>query len=93
MMNNKEDIVQEEDEVVVADMSGITKKNLFSVKSATYTPQENSQPKTVQEDLLTSDERKWYILGALKASFLIGLAYAVGFGLFIFLILMLYKYR
>ena len=93
MMNNKEDIVQEEDEVVVADMSGITKKNLFSVKSPTYTPQENSQPNTVQEDLLTSDERKWYILGALKASFLIGLAYAVGFGLFIFLILMLYKYR
>lgn len=93
MMNNKEDIVQEEDEVVVADMSGITKKNLFSVKSATYTPQENSQPKPVQEDLLTSEERKWYILGALKASFLIGLAYAVGFGLFIFLILMLYKYR
>lgn len=38
----------------------------------------------------TKEERRWYALGALKAALLIGLAYAVGLGLVILMLLFLW---
>lgn len=42
------------------------------------------------EDEMTRQERRWCVLGALKASLLIGLAYVVGFGLLVLLMVTLW---
>ena len=36
---------------------------------------------------MTPEERRWYVLGAMKAGLLIGLAYIVGLGLVVLLFL------
>lgn len=42
------------------------------------------------EDEMTGQERRWYVLGAMKASLLIALAYIVGLGLLVLLMVSLW---
>ena len=73
----------EDDGRTIADMSGVTRRNLFG-----FVPRENGP---VREDHsgnsdnsnFTRKERIWAILGALKAVLLIGLCFAAGLALVI----------
>lgn len=77
-MKNKDEIV--DDGYTVASMEEVERPNLLQFRS----PKRNTQSTT--NYTLNQDERKWYILGTLKAALLIGMAYAVGLGAIILLI-------
>jgi hypothetical protein len=89
----------EDDGRTVADMSGITRQNLFLPRM----PRKNTQVPPQQEPESSSSDRPWentglsrkeslwYALGALKAAFLIALAFLVGLGLVVAALLLLWK--
>lgn len=73
-----------------ADMSQIERPNFFSLgRMPERRERDEERPRKPQvpavEDEMTKQERRWYVLGTLKASLLIGLAYVVGLGLLILL--------
>ena len=76
----------EDDGRTIADMSGVTRRNLFG-----FVPRENKPAKsyssvsvsTNDSSTYTRKERLWAIFGALKAVLLIGLCFAVGLALVI----------
>jgi hypothetical protein len=96
--NQKED---DEDDFVVSDMSAIERPSLFGFKpigdwkrpkfkteepvDMTY---QSSNPEPIS---LSKEETRWYILGVLKASLLIGSVYVVGLISVIILLLFLTK--
>lgn len=90
---------EEDDGRVIADMGTVHKRNLLIPRSLSDR-EKNEKPEYLipaqkqnsDYDGLTREESRWYILGALKAAFLIWLAYAVGFGLFIFLLTLLFRH-
>lgn len=88
--------IKEEDYIdnyVVSDMSEVSRPSLF--KGHLFTKKHN----TIDENeminkpkdtiYLTKDERRYYILGVLRASFLVGLAYFIGLSLVIIIFLLL----
>ena len=76
----------EDDGRTIADMSGVTRRNLFG-----FVPRENDSARekhfnnssASDNSTLTRKERLWAIFGALKAVLLIGLCFAVGLALVI----------
>ena len=88
MSENKRDEF-EDDGRTVADMSGVSRRNLFgfdpnSLRSAPGV--KNAQMGgnfSPADDGLSRKERLWAILGALKAILLVGLCFAVGMALVI----------
>ncbi len=89
MSENKRDEF-EDDGRTVADMSGVSRRNLFgfdpnSLRSAPGVErQRQSEPvRSAEDDGLSRKERLWAILGALKAILLVGLCFAVGMALVI----------
>lgn len=89
-----------EDERVVADMSGIERRNLLFGRRPKGTraelqdvPEPRQNPSyPYQEEEISSEQRRWYILGALKASLMIGAVYAVGFGIVILLMILIWSH-
>lgn len=85
--NNNQD-----DGHTIADMSQVERPNLFTFRFPKDSRMVKSQPQRAWEDHeLSSKERFYIILGALKATLFIGLAYVVGFGILILLIYLLVK--
>lgn len=94
--NSKDE--KNEDDFVVADMSNVHKPSIFGFipKSGirrpgfekkgpvdmTYEAQMKDEPYE-----LTREQRRWYILGTMKAALLISLAYVVGLTLVVLLFL------
>ncbi len=77
-----------EDDLVVADMSNVAGSGMGSLFKG-RSPRRDAggpQPASSQE-IMTPQERRWYILGTLKAALLIGSAYAVGIGLVVLIFL------
>ncbi len=82
----------EDDGRTIADMSGVSRRNLFG-----FVPRDNvpvTKIKSVntsagESSTLTRKERIWAILGALKAVLLIGLCFAVGLAVVILLFMYL----
>ena len=80
----------------VADMSGVEGHGSFLSAVIGLRGERKRRRREVEspvEDdggkiVLTREERRWYILGALKAAFLIFLAFAVGLGLIILLMVL-----
>jgi hypothetical protein len=75
----------------LADMSGVEGPSLFLPrrrKKPTEPQPEASNDRPWEETGLTRQQRRWYVLGALKASLLIALAFIVGLGAVILLMLM-----
>ncbi|MBQ1576889.1 MAG: hypothetical protein IIZ83_07995 [Oscillospiraceae bacterium] len=74
----------EDDGRTVADMSGVTRRNIFgfdpnALRSRPEAPSGQGQSVSSSEgDGLTRRQRLWAILGAMKAILLIGLCFAVG---------------
>ena len=83
---------EDDEEIVVADMSNVHRRSAF-VSQSLKDRMKSSKRKDDGQDLLTAEERKWYILGALKAAISIGLIYAVVFMVFILLIVVFYKMK
>ena len=78
----------EDDGRTVADMSGVSRRNLFgfdpnALRSAADVEKARpSEPvRASEDDGLSRKERLWAILGALKAILLVGLCFAVGMAL------------
>ena len=80
-------IDKDDDGRVIADMSGVEKPILLGFLSPSFR-RSGDKTKTVRESLsenaeMSPEDRKWYVLGALKAALLIGTVFAVGLGLVI----------
>ena len=76
----------EDDGRTIADMSGVTRRNLFGFvprmnDPARYEP--SNSVSSADSSTLTRKERIWAILGAMKAVLLIGLCFAAGMALVI----------
>ena len=90
-MNRQYD--EPDDGRVVADMSGVERRSVLLPRvrkkgvRAELQPAEEENTPSYHEDLLNHEQRKWYILGTLKASMMIAAVYAIGF--FIAIVLML----
>ena len=84
---------------VVADMTGVGRRNLIfpgrpSGKRGELEeiPEDTQTSGSVYRDEITPEQRRWYILGAMKAALMIGAVYAVGFGIAIFLLLLIWNH-
>ena len=98
-MARKERFREDDDGRTIADMSGISRPGMLGFRKADrYSA--GSQPRQMvpeqpgadepwrePEPIMTPEERRWYILGAMKAGLLIGLAFIVGLGLVVLLFL------
>ena len=99
MMDRRKKAYEDDDGRTIADMSGVSRQPLLlprGLREASRKPQrqepEDAQredrPWEKQEELLSREERRWYILGALKAALLIALAFIVGIGIVIALMVL-----
>lgn len=84
----------EDDGRTIADMSDVSRPSLFGhlpvrEKGTKPLPQEAVSQGPEQEPL-SPEARRWAILGALKAALLIGMAFIVGLGLVILLLLLIW---
>ena len=88
-MARKKREYDDDDGRTIADMSGVTRQNLFlprlppdrRAKAQPAPEPENGRP--WEEHGLSPEEQRWYILGALKAAMLIALAFIAGLGLIV----------
>ena len=92
MKNRNEEY--EDDGRTIVDMSAVERPNLFSFRSPEQAkmpsePQKNDRP--WEDHSMNKEERRWAIFGALKASLLIGLAYVVGLGIAILLLVLYFN--
>lgn len=86
----------DDDGRVIADMSGIARPGLFRSRPAkdrqshaAPLPEEDAEKKRPWEadEAFSPEERRMYALGALKAALLIALAFILGLGLVILLLI------
>lgn len=90
---------EDDDGRVIADMSGVSRPNLFHLGGPAPKPTQPIQPEVEQsqEDRpwesteMSREDRRAYIWASLKAGLLIGLVYLVGLGLLTALLLWLCK--
>lgn len=93
-MARKKRVYEDDDGRTIADMSGVEGPSLFVPRSpgGKKEPAQPDHPDRPWEDTgMTRKERRMYVLGAMKATMLIALAYIVGLGLLIALLLWLWK--
>jgi hypothetical protein len=96
-MRKQKPVYDDDDGRIVADMSDLTRQNLLiprfhpPQKPAQQAAPEPEHDRPWEDKSISPKERKWYILGALKAALLIALAFILGLGLIILLVLWLGK--
>ena len=94
-MAKKRKEYQDDDGRTIADMSGVSRPSLMGhmpIGSRTRKPVDeafSARPGLPQEDI-SPGARLWYMLGALKAALLIALAFIVGLGLLVLLMLLIW---
>ena len=93
-MARKDRVYEDDDGRTNADMSGLSRPSMlggFRKAARPASPQreepQREEPWREAEPIMTPEERRWYVLGAMKAGLLIGLAYIVGLGLVVLLFL------
>ena len=93
-MARRERVHEEDDGRTIADMSDLARPGMFGFRkpqkpsaAPAAAPEQPSadEPWREAEPLMTPEERRWYVLGALKAALLIGMAFVVGIGLVVLL--------
>ena len=95
-MNRPHD--ESDDGRVVADMSGVERRSIILPRMqkkgvrAELMPAEEENTPAYEGDILNKEQRKWYILGTLKASLMIGAVYAIGFFIAIVLMLLIWNH-
>lgn len=91
---------EDDDGRTIASMQNVERPNLLFPRrikrypESEYQEQENTQETNQpwkQDDPLSHSERRWAVLGALKASLMIGLAFIAGLGAVILLMLWLWN--
>ena len=88
MMARRRREYEDDDGRTIADMSGVSRPGLLGHHSPGMAGEtENSPAQSRPEDVIPPEDRKWYVLGALKAALLIALAFIVGLGVVIFVLL------
>ena len=90
---------EDDDGRTIVDMSGVERPNLFSFRNPSQEARSREAERREREVLasgrpqetldLSPSERRWVILGTLKAAFLIAIPYIVGMGVVIFLMTLL----
>lgn len=80
---------EDDDGRTIADMSGVSGPSLFTFRR----PEKPDEPKgpSGPQNELSRKEKLMFMLGALKASFLVVGAYVIGLGLVILLMLFLWR--
>ena len=73
----------EDDGRVIADMSAVERPSLLGHAPAPRVPHERREPRRPRVEL-TTKERIWMMLGALRAGFTVGCIYVVFLGVVIF---------
>lgn len=95
-MARRERVHEDDDGRTIADMSDLARPGMLGFRKPSQTsvppsaaPEQPSanEPWREAEPIMTPEERRWYILGALKAALLIGTVFVVGIGLVILLFL------
>ena len=84
----------EDDGRTIADMSGLDRPAMFlprGLKKNTADPKSDNSDDRPWESSLTPEERRMTILAALKAAMLIALAFIVGLGLVVLLLIWLWS--
>ena len=91
MARNKR-VYEDDDGRTIADMSGVSGPSLFKPRSVpTESPAQDTKPdRSWERGGLSRKERLMCVLGAMKATMLIALAYILGLGLIIALLLWLW---
>ena len=83
----------DDDGRVIADMTDVRKRNLILPQNMSLRKEQpHAAADRNNEDLLSGDEGRWYLFGALRAALLIWLVYAAVFGLFIWLLTFLFHH-
>ena len=93
-MDRKKRVYEDDDGRTIADMSGVEGPSLFAPRNpgGKKAPAQPETPDRPWEDSgMSPKERRMYVLGAMKATMLIALAYIGGLGLLIALLLWLWK--
>lgn len=88
-------IYEDDDGRTIADMGGVTRPGMFGhlpggleERRADHESETEDFFSAEEKDLLPKEQRRWYILGAMKGALLIGLVYIVGMCLVILLMLL-----
>lgn len=85
----------EDDGRTVADMSGVERPNLFLARRPrspeSAPPREKRRDRPGETGGLSREERRWYMLGALRAALLIALCFIVVLGLAVLLMLLVWR--
>lgn len=84
---------EDDDGRTIADMSGVSRPSLIGHlprPHRTSGEAEGHRPTALPEDEIPAKNRMWYMLGALKAALLIALAFIVGLGLLVLLLLLIW---
>lgn len=78
----------DDDGRTIADMSGVSAPSLFGhLPKRKAAPEQELPDVPSMESEISKEERRWYILGAMKAALLIGFAFIAGLGLVILLLM------
>lgn len=84
---------EDDDGRTIADMSGVSRPSLIGHLPRAHRTSgepEGRRPGALPEDEIPAKNRMWYMLGALKAALLIALAFIVGLGLLVLLMLLVW---
>lgn len=92
-MARRNKVYDDDDGRTIADMSEVTGPSMFLPRRSgrRQAPEAQDPSGSAQQDWDPKD-RRLYIFGALRAALLIALVYAVGFGLIIGLLLLIWKH-
>ena len=99
-MARRKKTYDDDDGRTIADMSGVSSQPSLipgrpvGPKKQEHVPEEperDERPWEKNQDLMSKEDRRLYILGALKAALLIALAFIVGLGAFIALLIWLWS--
>ena len=92
----------DDDGRTIASMSDVGRQNLFIPRKPIREERRQNVPETEydrsqkdrpweQSDQFSKQERRWYALGALKAALLIAMAFIVGLGLAILIMILIWS--
>ena len=91
---------ESDDGRIVADMTGIERRRVLfgrrpeGKRGELMEPEKEQKPSSpyYADEEVSGEQRKWYILGTLKAALMIGAVYAVAFGLAILLMILIWNH-
>lgn len=85
-MAKKKKTYDDDDGRSFADMSGVERRNPFAFTPIGHSDKKAKEDKQKNDPILSKEERRWYIFGALKSAILIWGAFVLGLGLFILIL-------